>query len=114
VFNQQIWESLTPLQQSICFRACEAAHAQNTALTLSENGAALKRLQNEGVQVRQFSDDVWDAFGRASVEVREENMGDPIYAKIAESYFASMAESAGWYEIADGEFMRQRNRVNAG
>jgi elongation factor P--beta-lysine ligase len=50
----------------------------------------------------------------APAEVREENMGDPIYAEIAESYFASLEESAGWYEIADGEYMRQRNRVNAG
>lgn len=41
-------------------------------------------------------------------------MSDEIYANIAESYFASQAESAGWYEIADGEYMRQRNRVNAG
>ncbi|MEE4187287.1 MAG: TRAP transporter substrate-binding protein [Roseobacter sp.] len=114
VFNQQVWESLTPLQQTICERACEAAHAQNTALTLSENGAALARLQADGVQVRQFPEDVWDAFGRASAEVREENMSDPIYAKIAESYFASLAESSDWYNIADGEFMRQRNRVNAG
>jgi hypothetical protein len=41
-------------------------------------------------------------------------MGDPIYAEIADSYFASMNESSAWYEIADGEYMRQRNRVNAG
>ena len=112
VFNQQIWESLTPQQQTICKVACEAAHAQNTALSLAENGAALARLQAGGVQVRQFPDDVWDAFGRAAREVREENMGDPIYAEIANSVFASIQESSGWYEIADGEFMRQRNRVN--
>jgi len=112
VFNQEVWESLSPLHQNICKIACEAAHAQNTALTLAENGAALARLQAAGVQTREFPEDVWDAFGRASVEVREENMSDPIYAKIAESYFASMQESADWYEIADGEFMRQRNRVN--
>lgn len=40
-------------------------------------------------------------------------MSDPIYANIAESYFASLEESASWYEQADGEYMRQRNRVNA-
>jgi hypothetical protein len=40
------------------------------------------------VQTREFPDDVWDAFGRAAAEVREENMGDPIYAEIANSYFA--------------------------
>jgi TRAP-type mannitol/chloroaromatic compound transport system substrate-binding protein len=113
VFNLEIWESLTPQQQAICKIACEAAHAQNTALSLAENGAALARLQAAGVQVLQFPEDVWDAFGRASVEVREENMGDPTYAAIANSYFAAMKESSDWYEVADGEYQRQRNRVNA-
>ncbi|MEE4120713.1 MAG: TRAP transporter substrate-binding protein [Paracoccaceae bacterium] len=114
VFNIDVWESLTPTQQTICKVATEAAHAQNTALSLAENGAALARLQSQGVVARQFPDDVWDAFGRASAEVREESMGDPMYAKIAESYFASLAESSAWFEIGDGEYMRQRNRVNAG
>lgn len=113
VFNLEIWESLTPTQQQICKVATEAAHAQNTALSLAENGAALARLQAGGVQVRQFPEDVWDAYGRGAAEVREENMSDPMYANIAESYFASLHESADWYDIADGEYMRQRNRVNA-
>ncbi|MBY6200489.1 TRAP transporter substrate-binding protein [Maritalea mobilis] len=113
VFNLEVWESLTPQQQKIVEVATQATHAQNTALSLAENGAALARLQAAGVQVREFPEDVWDAFGRASAEVREENMGDPIYAEIANSYFASLEESANWYEIGDGEYMRQRNRVNA-
>ena len=113
-FNLEIWESLSDQHKAIVNVAAQAAHAQNTALSLAENGAALARLQAAGVQVRQFPEDVWDAYGRASAEVREENMGDEIYAKVAASYFASLKESADWYEIADGEYMRQRNRVNAG
>ena len=94
--------------------ATRAVYSDNLALSLAENAAALARLEAAGVQAREFPEDVWDAFGRAAAEVREENMGDPIYAKIAESYFASMAESAKWFELGDGEYMRQRNRVNAG
>jgi len=112
--NLDVFNDLTPAQQRIVEVAARAVYADNASLSLAENGAALARLQSQGVVVRQFPDDVWDAFGRASVEVREENMGDPIYAKVAESYFASLAESSGWYEIGDGEYMRQRNRVNAG
>ncbi|MEO0497377.1 MAG: TRAP transporter substrate-binding protein [Pseudomonadota bacterium] len=113
-FNLEIWEGMTAAQQEMCRVAAEAAHAQNTALSLAENGAALARLQSAGVQVRQFPDDVWDAFGKASAEVRQENMSDEIYKEIADSYFASLEESAAWYGQADGEYMRQRNRVNAG
>jgi TRAP-type mannitol/chloroaromatic compound transport system substrate-binding protein len=72
--------------------ACEATHANNLGMSWAENGAALARLQAEGVQVREFPDDVWDAFGAAAAQVREENMGDPIYAEIAESYFAAQEE----------------------
>jgi TRAP-type mannitol/chloroaromatic compound transport system substrate-binding protein len=113
-FNLDVWESLSDAHKAAVEIGCEAAHAMSITQSLTENGAALARLQEAGVQVRQFPEDVWDAFGTAAAQVREENMGDPIYAEIANGYFASMQESAGWYEIADGEYMRQRNRVNAG
>jgi TRAP-type mannitol/chloroaromatic compound transport system substrate-binding protein len=74
-----------PAQQKIVEVACEATHANNLGMSWAENGAALARLQAEGVQVREFPDDVWDAFGAAAAQVREENMGDPIYAEIAEA-----------------------------
>jgi TRAP-type mannitol/chloroaromatic compound transport system substrate-binding protein len=112
--NLDVWESLTPAQQRIIEVACEATHANNLGMSWAENGAALARLQSEGVQVREFPDDVWDAFGRGAAEVREENMGDPIYAEIANSYFEAQAETSAWWEIGDGEYIRQRNRVNAG
>lgn len=112
--NLDVWESLTPAQQKIVEMACEATHANNLGLSWAENGAALRRLQAEGVQVREFPDDVWTAFGRAAAEVREENMADPLYAEIANSYFEGMAETSAWWQIGDGEYIRQRNRVNAG
>jgi TRAP-type mannitol/chloroaromatic compound transport system substrate-binding protein len=112
--NLDVWESLTPAQQKIIEIACEATHANNLGMSLAENGAALARLQSAGVQVREFPDDVWEAFGRGAAEVREENMGDPIYKEIADSYFGTMAETSAWWEIGDGEYIRQRNRVNAG
>ena len=109
--NLDVFNDLSPAHQKIIEVAAQAVHAHNTALALAENGAALARLQGQGVTPRQFPQDVWDAFGQASVEVREENMSDPIYAETAESYFASLEESASWFEIGDGEYMRQRNRV---
>ncbi|MEL6583336.1 MAG: TRAP transporter substrate-binding protein [Pseudomonadota bacterium] len=112
--NLDVWESLTPAQQKMVEVACEATHANNLGMSWAENGAALGRLQAAGVQAREFPDDVWEAFGRAAAEVREDNMGDPIYADIANSYFAALEETSSWWEIGDGEYIRQRNRVNAG
>ena len=61
--------------------------------TLANNGAALARLQSQGVKTLQFSDGVWDAFGRASAEVMNENMGDKLFAKIRTSFEASIESS---------------------
>ena len=112
--NLEVWDSLTPSQQKAVEVACEATHANNLGMSWAENGAALARLQSAGVQVREFPDEVWDAFGRGAAEVREANMSDPIYKDIADSYFAAQAEISAWFSIGDGEFIRQRNRVNAG
>jgi len=111
--NLDVYESFTDSQKQIVDAATRATYTTNLALSLAENGAALARLQSQGVQIREFPEDVWDAFGAAAAEVRAENMSDPIYAAIADSYFASMEESANWFEIGDAEYMRQRNRVNA-
>ena len=82
--------------------------------TMSNNSAALNRLQSQGVKTLQFSDDVWDAFGRASAEVMDENMGDEMFAKIRTSFEASMATWSTWINKSDGYYVEQRNRVLGG
>ena len=82
--------------------------------TLANNGAALARLQSQGVKTLQFSDDVWGAFGRASAEVMNENMGDKLFAKIRTSFEASIASSFSWINKSDGYYVKQRNRFLGG
>lgn len=84
------------------------------AETLANNGAALARLQAQGVKTMQFSDDVWDAFGKASAEVMDENMGDELFAKIRGSFEESLAQSASWINKSDGYYVQQRVRVLGG
>jgi TRAP-type mannitol/chloroaromatic compound transport system substrate-binding protein len=112
--NLDVWESLTPAQQAIVDNAAKATTHWQLSNTLANNGGALARLQAQGVKTLQFSDDIWDAFGAASKEVLDENMGDELYAKIRNSFDASLAKSSDWLLKSDGEFVRQRNRVLAG
>ncbi|MEP0247356.1 MAG: ABC transporter substrate-binding protein, partial [Roseobacter sp.] len=83
------------------------------AETLANNGAALARLQAQGVKALQFPDDVWDAFGAASKTVLDENMGDELFAKIRTSFEESLAQSSDWLLKSDGFYVAQRNRVLA-
>jgi hypothetical protein len=71
-------------------------------------------MQSQGVKALQFSDDIWDAFGRASAEVMDENMGDELFASTRASFEASLANSASWINKSDGYYVAQRVRVLGG
>ena len=112
--NLDVWNDLSAQHQAILKSAAMATTHWQLAQTLSNNGAALARLQAQGVKTLQFSDDVWDAFGAASKEVMDENMGDSLFATVRESFEASLATSASWIQKSDAYFVQQRVRVLGG
>jgi TRAP-type mannitol/chloroaromatic compound transport system substrate-binding protein len=109
--NREVYDSLTPAQQKIYEIASGEAHQWNLAQFLSNNSAALTRLQAAGVKTLEFPDSVWDAFGKASQEVHDENLGDEIYKRIYDSYTASLKSSSAWIKKSDGAYTAQRDRV---
>ncbi|MBV7393184.1 TRAP transporter substrate-binding protein [Mameliella sediminis] len=112
--NLDVWNDLTPQQQAILRYASMATTHLQLSETLANNGAALERLKAQGVKVLQFPDDVWDAFGAASKKVKDENMSDELYARIRESFEASLFSSSEWINQSDGFYVQQRNRVLGG
>ena len=88
-------------------------HAAQPEEAAANNGEYLARLVNDhGVQVRQFNEDVWDAFGDAAVEVFEETRDHSALAtKIDDAFQSKLREIAGWRAQAEVEFSNQRNRV---
>jgi len=79
----------------------------------ANNGTYLTKLVKEhGVEVRQFSDEIYDSFGKAAAEVFEGARGHSDLAKrIHDSFAASRADVGGWMKLADGAYVAQRNRV---
>ncbi len=112
--NLDVWNDLSDQHKAILRYASMATTHFQLAETLANNGAALARLQAQGVKTLQFSDDVWDAFGAASAEVMDENMGDELFAKIRGSFEESLANSASWINKSDGYYVAQRVRVLGG
>ena len=112
--NLDVWESLSAQEQAILRYASMATTHLQLSETLANNGAALARLQAQGVQTLQFPDDVWDAFGAASKTVLDENMGDELFAKIRNSFDTSLANSASWIGKSDAYYVEQRVRVLGG
>ena len=109
--NREVFESLTPAHQRIIEHVATASNMWTWTLFLSNNAAALQRLQAEGVQLREFPPEVWDAFGRASQEVLQQYMDDDLYQRVHDSYTGSMRESSDWIGRAEDPYTEQRNRI---
>jgi len=69
-------------------------------------------VDDNGVELREFNDDVYDAFGEAAAEVFEETRDHSDLAKkIDDSFQSSLREMGAYLKIAEIGFSNQRNRV---
>ena len=95
----------------------EAACALENNLMYSEycwnNGSSMTKLIEEhGVQLREFSDDIFDAAGEATAEVFEEYRADSdLTARVLDSMLAARQSVGSWMTTSEVPFMAQRNRV---
>ena len=111
--NKSWWDGLSKTDQALI---TAAAHQENDRMMSeynAKNGAALDKLISEqGVQVREFNDDVYDAFGEAAEEVFEEVRAHSDLAnRIHESFVATRKDVGRWMNLSDQPYLRQRNRV---
>ncbi len=111
--NKSWWDGLSKTDQALI---TAAAHQENDRMMSeynAKNGAALDKLISEqGIQVREFNDDVYDAFGEAAEEVFEEVRAHSELAnRIHESFVATRKDVGRWMNLSDQPYLRQRNRV---
>ena len=109
--NRDVFESLSPAHQRTIENVAMAAHDWSLTQFLSKNSAALTRLIRAGVEVLEFPDDVWDAFGEATVTVLDEYMDDDLYKQVHDSAMASQRSTSEWLSSSSGAFVAQRRRI---
>ncbi len=111
--NKSWWEGLSDWEKAVITAACNEEHAASHEENMANNGQYLARLVNDhGVQVRAFNDDVWDSFGEGAAEVFAETRAhSDLAAKIDDSFQASLREVGGFMAAFEGTFVNQRNRV---
>ncbi len=111
--NASFWSGLSRSDQTII----EAAGGMENDVLMAEynakNGDSLASLiADQGVELREFNNDVYDAFGRASAEVFEETRAhSDLAARILASFEAARENLGGWSKISDQAYVAQRNRV---
>ena len=111
--NKSWWDGLTKNEQNIIEAACNEENARTMAETNAFNGEYLNRLINDhGVQLREFNEDVYDAFGEASAEVIEETREfDDLAMRIYDAVLEKRAELGAWTELSDTAYVQKRNAV---
>jgi len=111
--NKSWWSGLTDWERALITAACMEEHAAQYEETQANNGKYLARMVNEnGVVLKAFNEDIYDSFGEAAAEVFEETRGHSELAKkINDQFQAALREIGGWQKIAEIAFSNERNRV---
>ncbi len=111
--NAEWWGSLSGYEQNVIQAAAAEEHAMAHDETMTRNGEYLTKLiEEQGVEVRNFNDDVWDAMGEGALEVFEETRDHSTLAtEVDDAYQKGMREIGGMLAQFETTFLNQRNRV---
>ena len=111
--NKKFWDGLSTAEQAMVKAAAATENDTMMSEYNAKNGDALARLINDhGVQVREFNDDIYDAFGEAAEEVFAGVVEhSPLAKEIHESFLKARANLGAWAKLSDQAYVGQRNRV---
>ncbi|MCB1678612.1 MAG: TRAP transporter substrate-binding protein [Halioglobus sp.] len=113
IVNKQSLEALPPDLQAIVTYAARAANQDMLDEFTARNNAALRELVDEhGVQMRRFPDDVLLRFWRGSESVmRELVASDPMAAKVYASYKSFYDGVRSYHHISEQAYINARDLV---
>ncbi len=111
--NKEWFEKLSNWEKLVIETACMEENAAQPEEAVANNGEFLnKMVDDNGVELREFNDDVYDAFGEAAAEVFEETRDhSELATKIDDSFQTNLREMGAYLKIAEVGFSNQRNRV---
>ncbi len=111
--NASWWGKLSKNDQTLIAALAAAENDIMMAEYNAKSGVALRSLiTDHGVKLRQFNDDIYDAFGKAAGQVFETVRGHSKLAKqIDDSFRANRKDLGAWSKISDQAYVAQRNRV---
>ena len=111
--NASFWGKLSKADQALIEAAAAAENDWMMAEYNAKSGASLKDLiANQGVQLRQFTDDTYDSFGEAAEEVFDEvRAHSDLASRIYDSFVQARTDIGAWTNISDQAYVAQRNRV---
>jgi len=111
IFNKQSFEALPADLREIVLMACRTVNANMLAEYTARNQAALETLVNDhGVQLRRFPDDVLRRLKQLSDEVLAEiATQDALARKIYESQLAFLKQVRKWHDVSELAYFQARD-----
>lgn len=108
--NKQALEALPADLQAVVEYACQAANDDMLSEFTARNSQALKTLVDEhGVQLRRFSDELLAQIGKVSAEVVAEIAGqDPFSSRVYDSFDAFRKNSIAYTRISEEAYTQAR------
>jgi TRAP-type mannitol/chloroaromatic compound transport system substrate-binding protein len=98
--NLAAWGKLKPQTKAQIETTCTAGVTMALAKAEALQGEMLTKFKAEGVQLRQFSKPMLDAFAKASKEViAEESAKDPMFKKVHDSMSAFQNKNREWHDL---------------
>ncbi len=111
--SKKLWDGLSKADQEL-FKACAGAENNyDLAEFNASNSAALDTLvQEHGVKVHEFSDEIFKGMGEASKDVlAAAGAADPLSTKVYESFMKFRRIAVGWSKLSDQAYMAKRELV---
>lgn len=111
--NLDLWEDLSAPERTAVATAAAAENDYMLAEFNAQNARALTTLIDQhGVKLTRFPDEILDAMARLSVEVLAETAAsDPLTGRVFESFASSMARTSRWGEIGERAFTEIRAKA---
>jgi TRAP-type mannitol/chloroaromatic compound transport system substrate-binding protein len=109
--NRGIWEKLSSEHRAILEAASAAITARSIGHFTFENARALDTLITEhGVELRSFSDEMWQAISTAADDVvASVAAGDAQTSAIHDSYRQARSLGARWHSVSDAPYFKHRS-----
>ena len=111
--NASWWGGLTDWQKAVIESCCLEEHANQYEEAQANNGAYLARMVNEhGVELKEFNDEIYESFAEAAEEVFEETRDhSALAAEINDAFQAALREIGGYQKIAEVAYSVRRNNA---
>lgn len=111
--SRRIWDEASTSEKAMVAAACAAENEFDLAEYIANNSKALDTLVNKhGVNLVEFSDEIYKAIGEASKQViADAGNADPMTKRIYESHSRFRKLAMGWSALSDQAYMNKRSLV---